>query len=289
MITIQNADLEVVAQLLGAQLTSVLDKRNNIQHLWQADENVWPWHAPVLFPTVGRCLNDEIWIEGKPYPMQKHGFARNNEFELAYNTGEEVKFVLKSNARTLEMFPFLFEFSIAYALKGNQLITTYGVKNPGDKNLPFSVGGHPAFSIPFIQGESIEDYFLEFEQVEESPRHHINSEGFFDGRKTMTLNNTNRINITRNLFNDDALIFKYLKSTRVTIRSYKNSHSLSVDFKGFEYLGIWAKEGAQYVCIEPWIGCADTAGLITDFNNKEGVRTIEPGNEFIVHFTTEIV
>jgi galactose mutarotase-like enzyme len=105
----------------------------------------------------------------------------------------------------------------------------------------------------------------------------------------LTLNNSNRINITQTLFNDDALIFKDLKSRKVTIRSEKNNHALSVDFKGFEYLGIWAKEGAQYVCIEPWLGCADTAGNPTDFNNKEGVRIIAPGSEFSVAFTTKLL
>lgn len=289
MITIQNAEIQVVAKLSGAELTSVFDKKNGIEHLWQADPNVWGWHAPVLFPLIGRCLNDEIVVEGHPYKMLKHGFARDKEFELVHHTAEEMEFVLKSDAQTLEVFPFSFEFAITYTLSGNKLVTTYQVKNTGDKDLPFSVGGHPAFSIPFLAGESIEDYYIEFEQTENSERHHIDSNGFFDGRKTLTLNNSNRINITQTLFNDDALIFKDLKSRKVTIRSEKNNHALSVDFKGFEYLGIWAKEGAQYVCIEPWLGCADTAGNPTDFNNKEGVRIIAPGSEFSVAFTTKLL
>jgi len=53
---LENNYLRVIAREHGAELTSVFDKKHNIEHLWQADPHFWGWHAPVLFPVIGRCL-----------------------------------------------------------------------------------------------------------------------------------------------------------------------------------------------------------------------------------------
>ena len=81
-------------------------------------------------------------------------------------------------------------------------------------------------------------------------------------------------------FANDAIIIKDLNSRKVTIGSNKNLRRLSVEFPSFNYLGLWAKVGAPYVCIEPWLGCADTAGKPTAFKDKEGILSLAAEDKF---------
>lgn len=285
---LENNYLRIKAREYGAELTSIFDKKNNIEHLWQADPAFWEWHAPVLFPVVGRCLNDSITIEGKVYNMEKHGFARKSDFKLLELSESSIVFSLKPNEQIAALYPYKFEFLIKYHLNANSLVVSYEVVNQDDKPIYFQLGGHPAFAVPFKGHENYEDYYLEFEELEDVKRHYINDEGFFNGDTATVLSENKVLDLKKNMFRDDALIFKDLKSRKVAIKSKVNHHALVVDFKGFNYLGLWAKVGAPYVCIEPWLGCADTAGKSVDYKDKEGVVTLETGKIFGVSFTVSV-
>lgn len=282
---IENEFLKVRIREYGAELTSVFNKKNNTEHLWQADEQFWPWHAPVLFPVVGRSLNDEIVVNGTHYPMEKHGFARKSNFKVLEQSETKIVFALTHSAETLKLYPYKFEFLIGYRLTGNELHVSYEVRNDDHQVIYFQLGGHPAFAVPFNAGEAYEDYHIEFEQTETAARHFINADGFFNGATQLVLNNTPALPLQSDMFKDDALIFKDLKSRRVTIRSKNHAHYLAVEFKKFHYLGLWAKVNAPYVCIEPWLGCADTAGPTPEFTAKEGIIKLLQGDEFNAGFT----
>src|ERR1035438_1643176 len=124
---LENNYLRVIAREHGAELTSVFDKKHNIEHLWQADPHFWGWHAPVLFPVIGRCLNDEIEIDGEQFRMAKHGFARNANFRLLDLTETSIVFSLKNNEQWQKIYPFKFEFLIRYKLEENALVVSYEV------------------------------------------------------------------------------------------------------------------------------------------------------------------
>jgi galactose mutarotase-like enzyme len=285
---LENNYLKVIAREHGAELTSIVDKKHNIEHLWQADPHFWGWHAPVLFPVIGRSLNDEIEIDGEQFRMSKHGFARNANIRLLDLTETSIVFSLKNNEQWQKIYPYKFEFLIRYKLDGNALVVSYEVINKDNKDIYFQLGGHPAFAVPFTPGELYDNYYLEFEEVENVSRHYIDKDGYFDGRHDVSLANTNTLQLKHSLFNDDALIFKDLKSRKVTIKDKNSERYLSVDFHGFNYLGLWAKVGAPYVCIEPWLGCADTAGKPTDFKGKEGIVKLEPAALLNVSYRIEV-
>jgi len=288
MLKIENENLIVRFRLLGAELISAFDKTKQREHLWQADKEVWGWHAPVLFPIVGRAFNDIIKFEGKEYEIEKHGFARKSEFELVAQTDESITFCLRSNAETLVKYPFEFNFSITYSLDKNKLTTTYTIENLSNKNMPFCIGGHPAFSVPFNTGEQYEDYYFEFPNDEKLERNFINEEGFFNGEKKDILNGSKKLALGPELFKDDALIFKDIKSKTVYLKSINHSDYLSFNFEDFKYLGLWAKTRAKYVCIEPWIGCADENNFSGEFIEKEAVITLSKGKTFSCNFTLGI-
>ncbi|MDB5281951.1 MAG: aldose epimerase, partial [Bacteroidota bacterium] len=254
----------------------------------QADPQFWPWHSPVLFPVVGRCLNDQIDIAGQKYEMEKHGFARKSNFAVLERSESKLVFSLKHSTETLKIYPYQFEFLIRYHLHQNKLTVSYEVINQDSKDVYFSIGGHPAFAVPFFNAEKYEDYRIEFSESENVSRHYIDGDGFFDGKQEVVLSDSNVLDLKKGMFKDDAIIFKDLKSRKVTIKGNGHEHYLSVDFGGFNYLGLWAKVGAPYVCIEPWLGCADTAGKPTDFAQKEGIISLKPTEEFEVSFTVEV-
>src|SRR5690242_17715830 len=107
---IENDFLKVKARNYGAELISVYNKKGMTEHLWQADPTYWGWHAPLLFPVVGRCLNDEIIVDGTKYSMEKHGFARKSNFSLFELSETKMIFSLTSSAETLKIYPYRFEF-----------------------------------------------------------------------------------------------------------------------------------------------------------------------------------
>jgi galactose mutarotase-like enzyme len=285
---LENNFLRVIAREHGAELTSLVDKKNNIEHLWQADPHVWGWHAPVLFPVVGRNLNDEIDIDGQKYRLEKHGFARKANFRLMDLTETSIVFSLKNNEQLQKIYPYKFEFLVRYKLEENAVVVSYEVVNKDNKDIYFQIGGHPAFTVPFAEEGNYEDYYLEFEEKEKVARYYIDKSGYFDGRKDIAIANSNILDLKAGMFKDDAFIFKNLKSRRVTLKSKTGEHYVTVDFKEFKYLGIWAKVGAPFVCIEPWLGCADTVDKPTEFKDKEGVIKLEKDGTFRVSFRIEV-
>lgn len=287
MHNIENEFLKVSVRNLGAELISVLNKKTGVEHLWQADKKWWGWHAPVLFPIVGRCLKDQINLGDKTYSIEKHGFARKSNFELVAQTPNCLTFKMCSNSETEKSYPFKFEFKIEYLLNKNELQQRFEVVNNSNKALHFSLGAHPAFNVPFYPNEEFSDYYIEFENAETLTRHRINNEGYFDGRNDVVSTN-GKIDLYPALFNDDALIFKNLSSRYITLKSKKNDKQLKVSFSEFPYLGIWTKEGAPYVCIEPWFGCADTANMPTDFTKKEGILNLAANKTFTTCMFIEV-
>ena len=285
---LSNNSLRVKVKPKGAELSSIFDLRDTTEHLWQADPAFWNWHAPVLFPKIGESVNEEISFSGKKYKMPKHGLARHLDFTADKKSETEIAFTLRSNEETLKQYPFRFCFQISYVLEENKLRTIYTVINEDDKPMPFTVGGHPAFAVPFFSNEKLEDYFLEFEKQETISRHLIDENGLFNGVTEPVLNNEKSIPLTKQLFNRDALIFKNHVSRKLSICSKNHNKKLTVEFDDFPYLGIWAKPGAPYVCIEPWIGCAENAGKEIDFSGKEHCITLQPVKKFICEFVVVI-
>jgi len=284
MVILENAFLRVAIEAKGAQLTSVFDKENQLEHLWQADAKVWPWHAPNLFPVVGGLINDELLVDGVAYPMGRHGFARQSEFILLENDDEHAVWSLPNSEHTSHVYPYKFDFQVLYTLIENALRVTYKLISHDKKTIYFSVGGHPAFNVPFYPGEKYEDYYLEFETEEKLNTHMLSAQGFFNGETEAVPSPKNKLYLTRSLFDKDALVFKDLKSREICIKSDKHDKSISVEFPHFNYLGIWAKGGGDFVCIEPWLGCADTDGKHVDISQKEDIQQLQPGHVFEAAF-----
>ncbi|NEU07199.1 aldose 1-epimerase family protein [Flavihumibacter sp. R14] len=280
MTKLENDYLSVLIRPQGAELTSLYNKETDVEHLWQADESIWGWHAPNLFPVVGGCIHNQILVDGVEYPMERHGFARHSVFNLIESSETFAKFSLNEDERFIKIYPFKFSFQVLYELIERDLKVTYKVINYDDREIYFAVGGHPAFNVPFKSGENAEDYFLEFEIDEPLRTHNLSAAGFFTGETAEIARVNNCLPLTPGLFAKDALVFKDLVSRKLSLKSKNHPHGVSISYPHFPYLGIWAKNGAPFVCLEPWIGCADREGDAVDLSKKEGVHSLDKGHVF---------
>nr|WP_199099769.1 aldose 1-epimerase family protein [Gaetbulibacter sp. 4G1] len=290
MHTLQNNKLKIAVKNIGAELCEISSIKNNTQFMWDANPNVWNSYAPNLFPIIGALKNDAYFFENKEYSLPKHGFIRHNKnIKLHEQTENSLTFVLFYNETSLNRYPFKFEFYITYLLDDNNLKVLHSIKNCDDKTMYFSVGGHPAFKCPVFENENYNDYSLEFEHIENAKTHLINMKnGLISSKAEPILKNSDSIKLTHGLFNRDALIFKDLKSKKVTLKSKLNGSILTVSYHDFSYLGIWAKPDGDYVCIEPWLGIADSENTNQDFKTKEGILSLHDGKTFEAGYTIEI-
>ncbi len=287
--SIENDLLQITVQETGAELCSILNKENNREYIWQANPEVWGSHAPNLFPIIGVIRKGAYFYEGKNYSLPKHGFIRHNEkIRLKEKSEHQLVFELLYSEETLKMYPFKFDFRIAFTLQGKSLEVNHHIINLDSKPIYFSVGGHPAFNIQHFQDEKIEDYYLEFDKKMTLDTYLLNQEGLVSSKTVKVLGNDNKLHLSEHIFDNDALIFKDIKSKNIALRSRKNGKILDVAYKDFRNLGIWAKPGAPYVCIEPWLGIADVENTNQNLKNKEGIIKLAEKNEYNAGYTIRI-
>ena len=132
---IENEFLKIGVDKSGAQLSSVYDKKNSREVLWNADKTYWGRHAPVLFPIVGKVRNNAYTYQGKEYSLGQHGFARDLDFTLVSKTDKEIVFSLKSTPDTLKVYPFDFELVIGYVLTDLTIKVSWTVRNTNDSKM----------------------------------------------------------------------------------------------------------------------------------------------------------
>ena len=278
---ISNKTLSASIKHAGAELFSLIDNQNK-EYMWNGNPDFWPKHSPILFPIVGSLKNDTYIFDEKEYHLSRHGFARDKEFELIDKTESSATFSLSYNEETLQKYPFKFELQIIYNLEENKLNIRYKVMNKGETPLPFSIGAHPAFSLP----EEFSNYSLQFEK-EEKLEYSLLEDGLISNTTATLETSNNTVPLNYKLFENDALVFKKLESNSLTILENSKQY-IKVDFEDFPSLGIWTKEKASFICIEPWFGYSDTLEKFGDLFKKEGIIVLEANQTFNTSFDIEI-
>jgi len=288
MVTLENETICISVSEHGAELRQVTGKRENTQYLWHGDPKYWKYTSPILFPIVGQVVNSTYRVNGKAYQLPAHGFGRISDFTTLRRTKDSITFELKYSEELYKSYPYRFALQITYTIGDNLVKVDWNVINLDDKIIYFSIGAHPAFMCPINPNERLEDCYLEFNQVEDTEIMKITPEGYLSRDREMYLKHTQKLSLSQDVFKNGVLIFDQLKSDTITIRSNKDSRTLSVRAKNFPYWGIWSKEtGAPFVCIEPWHGHFDYADFTGDFSEKEGNCQLAPQESF--HCGYEII
>ncbi|EAD0070678.1 aldose 1-epimerase family protein [Listeria monocytogenes] len=277
MIKLENEVLLVEMKTAGAELTRIFHKDTGLEYLWNADSKFWGRHSPVLFPTVGRLVDDTYLVDGKQYHLGQHGFARDRDFQVIEQTENTVRFELDADEDSLAIYPYKFKLSIIYTIEKNTVAVSYEVENTDNKRIYFSIGAHPAFHLPLTDGTTFEDYYLDFGTEENLETLCLEGPYRSGDIKKIVDEPARYLPLSYDLFKNDALIFEALKQKEMTIKSNKTPHFVKVSFPEFPFVGVWtAKPGTPFLCIEPWYGIADGAGESVELRDKAGIEHLEP-------------
>lgn len=281
--TIVSDRLRASIHPLGAQLYSLRDDAGcDLQ--WNGDPAVWKGRAPILFPIIGELAGGQYSLAGRSYRLPRHGFTKDKLFELVNATAAEAQFRLRSDEKTLPVYPFDFELDIAFALAGPALTVTATIRNCGDADMPASFGFHPALCWPLPYGSLRSDHAIRFEQDEPAPIRRLDDKGLLLETPAPTPVEGRTLRLRDELFVNDALIFDRLQSRQLWYGG-RTGRQLRLDFPDTPYLGIWTKPGAEFICIEPWHGHADPEGFVGDFRDKPGSFCVPPGKDKVCAMT----
>lgn len=283
IVTISNQNLKAEINTFGAELVSLQKVETNEEFIWEGNPEFWGKHSPVLFPIVGTLKNNSFLHNNELYSLSRHGFAREQDFKIKSQSEQSITFSLLSNEATKLVYPFDFELLINYHLVDFSLKITYTIKSIGKEMLPFSIGGHPAFSLK----EDFAKYSLKFETNENLKCYRLIDElvsNQFDEIKLIKKN----LPLSYSVFENDALIMKEMQSKSITILK-GNIPILKFDFADFPNFGIWTKVGAPFICLEPWVGYSDTTENSGNLIEKEGIQLLERNSEKKYTFSISIL
>ena len=288
--TIENEALRVEIADRGAEMMSLIGKKSGFEYLWQGDATYWAGRATVLFPICGRLTEGKYTYKGKEYEMMIHGFAKLQTYMVTEQKADAITFELRANEQTREMYPFDFIFRVTYSLDGVVVRTTMEVENVGAGVLPFSLGGHPGFNVPFVEGENFEDYYMEFKCVKPTKKLMMSPTCYYTGKtEPFALREDKFLDMKHSLFDDDAIFLEGM-CNRVALKSKKNNRIVSVHFEDMTHLGFWhkPKTEAPYVCIEPWHGVPAYDGKVDDFDTKNEMIHLPAGDCYSTYFEVAI-
>ncbi len=276
---LENNVLKIAINTHGAELSSIVNKKENKEMLWQGDPKFWGRKSPVLFPVVGKYKNGKSTYNGKGYHSGQHGFARDSEFTLVEKNESKLSFELLSNEETLKQYPFRFRLVCSFELNNDRIIVGWNVENIDDKNIYFSIGAHPAFycnkgeTILTMNGENLKYNLINADCLYTTPKYDIE----------------NSFVLHDSVFDNDALIIENSEVNEISLID-NNKKYLTVKFDA-PLFGIWspAKKNAPFVCIEPWYGRCDAENFNGDITEREWSNSLEVGEtwykeyEIIIH------
>jgi galactose mutarotase-like enzyme len=287
---LENDQLIVTACSKGAELISIVSKKSGTEYLWQGKSERWEGKSPVLFPIIASVENDQYCVGDNMYHLGLHGFAMHKEFRLTEKEQGSLRFSLDFDEDTLKVYPYKFTLDVAYVLKDNSIQTIYAVTNVDDKPIWFCLGGHPTFACPLDKNLDFTDYHLKFEQKETAPRH-LMTGPLMNGETEPFLDNQDEIPLNKDLFRENAIILKDLRSKWIDLRSSKDSKQVRLSIEGFPHLGIFSyaeSEKDKYICVEPWHGIPGVKGKEKEMKDKEGVICLRQLNSFTAGFGIQI-
>jgi len=278
--TIQNDFLVFESDSYNAAPLNLCFTDENINYFWSASGTAKPG-VEVCFPLLGFLHENKYFYDGKEYKMGIHGFANGRDFAVREKGAYFIGYELCDDEDTYRQFPWHFNLLITYSLENNALRTSYKIENRDEKEMYFSIGGHPRFSCPVTEDCSFEDYYIEFENAK-SIKELVKSycaEGdvekcFFDNGKKLQLN--------YGIFSDGCICFSSVME-KIYLKNSKNNRGLFIEGGKANYLQFWTQPGSPLIAIEPFFGSISSRpqkDVDADWVNKPGILRIMPGKTY---------
>lgn len=278
---ISNEKLRVRASAKGAELWSICTP-DGVEYLWQGDPAFWSDRSPTIFPYVARLTEGAYTYGGQRYALPIHGFAPGSVFRAENVSSEAMRFVLESNEETLKVYPFDFQFTVAYRLEDTSLIVEYIVENRGDGPMYFGAGVHPGFNVPMEPGIPFESYRITFDKTCTPQRVSFTPDCFVTGETTpFSLEDGQKIPLRHDLFDDDAVILKDM-SRSLTLHSPLGQRAVTFEFLDYPIFGLWhwPRKEAPYICLEAWSSLPSRNGVVEDLAQQADLVCLPSGAEW---------
>ena len=287
--TIHNEYLTLTVDTHGAEAVSVKNAAGE-EMLWQADPAVWARHAPILFPWTGKLNGGSFTHEGKTYKGGQHGFARDVEHTLLKAEGDTIQLELRADdASRAERFPFDFVLVSTFRLEGKTVHHTLTVRNPGDTELRFGIGYHPAFNIPFDAAHTTADYEFRFDQPESPMILDARPAGLLSGKCYYQWKNQQAIQLEDDLFDNDSYCMAGLRTKTIGIYEKDTGRHITCNVENYPYSLIWSNatvKPLRFVCIEPWHSLPAAATDPQEWSERAAAACLAPGAEWSTTLST---
>lgn len=211
---------------------------------------------PILFPICGNLPDNTYSVDGKPYQLKQHGFARDLPWQVLHqSTTEDASLTigLDSTESTRQVYPFDFSVRFTYRLRGNELSIEQSYTNRSDEPMPFSSGLHPYF-------HALDKDALMFEIPAPSYHERVRGEthpftGKFDFSAAEIDAAFTNVSSTVATATDAS---QQLKITMTSSQQYRT-------------VVFWTVLGKDFYCLEPW-----TAGR-NSMNTGVDLLQVSPG------------
>ena len=283
---IENEFLKVEVTLEGASLTSIYDKKNEVELLYQKDERSWIGQDVVIFPIIGSLKDKEYTFDNKVYSMKSHGLIRYVTSNVISHSQSEIVLGYRYNEETLRQYPFKFNFEVCYKLNDNELTVEYRVHNLDDKEMYFSVGGHPALIVDGY--ETLDSYVYDnvrliFDKEYNTYQYKLNEIGnLISHAKNIKL--PADLLISKELIEEHkTLIYDVKGINEVTLKT--NNRSITFNISKCDILALWTKDGfGNFLCVEPWWGLPDYESTNKKIEEKALINKLTSKETFITDY-----
>lgn len=284
-ITLTNELLTIEVSPVGAELRSICANATGISYLWQGDPAHWKRSAPTLFPIAGRLVKGYYTHEGRRYELPIHGFAGSAAFDVDRADAHEAAFTLAADDTTRAAYPFDFRLEAVFTLNGARLTVRYTVCNEGSAPMPYSIGGHPGFNIPFVPGTSLRDYYIAFDDPGDPDVYDLEG-GYWTGKILRLPRRPDRIPVTEPVCDQDTLLMGGLARRSARIGCAGSTHAARMEFDDFEFFALWPPpgSGSPYICLEPWNGLPPRIGGSDALAERPGIRMLGPGERSVQQY-----
>lgn len=291
IVTLKNGKLTVDIDTLGAQLASIRDA-NGTEYLWQGDPNIWARRAPILFPFIGRLKDSAYLLDGVPYTIPTHGFARDTEFNVVEQDERHAAFQITDTEETRKVYPFSFSLTVTYTLEENQLIKSHRVENRSRRAMLYELGAHDGFRAPIEPGSSMAQWSVRLPGVDAIRPYGMNEALLLTQPEKHWELPQGKLALTPWTYGGlDTVILDTPAQATAVLTDHTGRPRVSVSFPDFPFVGVWTANkpfDTGYVCIEPWSSLPDAAFVGRELRDKRGVRSLAPGQSEVLSYTTTI-
>ena len=293
LFTIRSGGLSAVISALGAEVQN-LRTDDGREYNWQGTPPYWTGRGPILFPATGAPWNETYTLQGKEYHMPKHGFAKEETFNVAGQTDDTLTLEYTPPDETRAWFPFDYTLRVRYQVTPGCLRADFEVENRESESLFFQIGGHPALAVPgFDKERAVNGYVrLIADKPAEEELYLIRAreQGCIQpGRFPVATTEDGLVPLCVDTFANEALIFEQGQVQAIELLDLEKRHVATVESDAPCWL-VWQMQGVNspFVCFEPWYGLPDNEGESRELSQRPFVQQAEGGQTWKGGFSVKI-